>query len=148
MKKLFVLGLVLLMVVIFGTAALAMADVQKLLPYPFTPSGTPMVPLCPDASGKAIVNDSMGDVVLEITVSVIGLEPDTEYVVKSCTSWPSGPWIMIGEFTTNANGNGHFHLNFRADETLPETTEHIYINIKGTSNTVLMDEDFDLFVGP
>ena len=77
MKKLFVLGLVLLMVVIFGTAALAMADVQKLVPYAYPDQG----PAEPDASGKAIVNVSMGDVVLEITVSAQGLKPDTDYTV-------------------------------------------------------------------
>jgi hypothetical protein len=126
MKKIIILGLVLLMVVVFGTAALAKADVQKLVPYGAA---------YPDASGKAIVNTSMGDVVLEITVSVIGLEPDTEHFV-----YLSHPWFLLGTFTTNKNGNGHFHINIRWDEDQP-TTAHIAIN-KGPSQTVLIDEDY------
>ena len=133
MKKIIILGVVLLMVFVFATAALAKADVQKLVPFPFND------PRVPDASGKAIVNDSMGDVVLEITVSVKGLEPDTTYEVKSCAD-SSGPWVPLGEFTTNANGNGHWHMNYRAGDDLPPTA-HIYINL-GAGNTLLMDEDY------
>ena len=135
MKKLFILGLVLLMVVVIATAALAKADVQKLVPYPFDGAEYP------DASGQAIVNDSMGDVVLEITVSVKGLDPGVEYEVKGCTSSGVGDWTSIGFFTTNANGNGNFHINFRADDTLPPTV-HIYVNLGG-GNTLLMDEDYE-----
>jgi hypothetical protein len=123
MKKIIILGLVLLMVVVFGTATLAKADVQKLVPYGDA---------YPEASGKAIVNNSMGDVVLEITVSVKGLEPGTEYEVKGCF-----PWTSISFFTTNKNGNGHFHINFLDGETLPPIA-HIYINL-GPGNTLLMD---------
>jgi hypothetical protein len=134
MKKIIILGLVLLMVVVFGTAALAKADVQKLVPFPL------VGPMYPDASGQAIVNDSMGDVVLEITVSVKGLEPETEYEVKSCTSQTEADWTSIDFFTTNINGNGHFHINYREGDTLPPTG-HIYINL-GAGNTLLMDEDY------
>jgi len=128
MKKLIILGLVLLMVVVFATAALAKADVQKLVPYD---------PLYPDASGQAIVNDSMGDVVLEITVSVKGLEPETEHTV-----YLGKPWFSLGTFTTNKNGNGHFHINLRAVDVQPNPAAvHIAVN-KGTSQTVLIDEDY------
>ena len=114
MKKIIVLGLVLLMVVSFATAALAKADVQKLVPYNYFGDK----PAYPDAKGKVIVNEPKGDVILQITVSVIGLEPDTEYWVKSCTDL-TPPWIEIGPFTTNSDGNGHFHINYRDGEQLP-----------------------------
>ena len=132
MKKLIILGLVLLMVVVFGTAVLAKADLQTLVPY----GGDSAYP---DASGKAIVNVSNGNVVLEITVSVKGLDAETEYEVKGCSEG-GGDWTPIGFFTTNKNGNGHFHVNFLDGDTLPPVT-HIYIN-QGAGNTLLMDEDY------
>ena len=133
MKKVVVL-IVTVLLVSFAVSGivLAKADVQKLVPHGDDPA-------YPDASGKAIVNCPKGDVVLQITVSVKGLEADTEYEVKGCSSG-GGDWTSIGYFTTNKNGNGHFHINCRADEVLPPTV-HIYIN-KGAGNTLLMDEDY------
>jgi len=134
MKKYMVLiAIVVLVSFAMSGIALAKADVQKLVPY------TPHGPIDPDASGKAIVNCPKGDVVLVITVSVKGLDPNTEYQVKSCTSLADADWKLIGTFTTNKNGNGHFHINFRAGDVLPPTG-HIYINT-GPGQTVLMDED-------
>ena len=135
MKKVIILGLVLLMVVVFGTAALAKADVQKLVPYTYTPAE----PIEPDAIGKAVVNDSMGNVVLEITVSARGLMPGEDYIVW-ITSGSS--WFKLGGFTTNASGNGHFHINFLADDNPPDMEgEHIAIN-NSNNKTVLIDEEF------
>jgi len=122
MKKLIILGLVLLMVVSFTAIVLAKADVQKLVPYNYFGDD----PAYPDAKGKVIVNEPKGDVVLQITVSVIGLEPDTEYWVKSCTSLVIEDWTEIGPFTTNSNGNGHFHINYREGEQ-PPPLDIIYI---------------------
>ena len=133
MKKLLILGLVLLMVVVFGTPTLAKADVQKLVPYGADPP-------YPEASGKAIVNDSMGDVVLDVTVSVRGLEPGAEYRVK-CWNLEKTELALIGLFTVNKNGNGHFHLNFREGETIP-LAGHIFINNFDDNQTVLVDEDY------
>ena len=116
--------------------ALAKADVQKLVPY------IPHGPIDADASGKAIVNYPKGDVTLVITVSVKGLDPETTYQVKSCTSSTAADWTLLGEFETNKNGNGHWHKNYRDPvEDLPPTN-HIYINI-GPGQTVLMDEDYE-----
>ena len=126
MKKIIILGLVLLMVVVFATAALAKADVQKLVPYNYLGGD----PAYPDAKGKVIVNEPKGDVVLQITVSVIGLEPDTDYWVKSCTSLTTGDWTDIGPFTTNSNGNGHFHINYREDLLLPLDIIYIWCAIQ------------------
>jgi len=137
MKKLLILSLVLLMVVVFATAALAKAEKQILEPYVSSNA-----PYYEEASGKAIVNTSKGDVVLEITVSVKGLEPGTEYEVKGCISKAEAGWTSIGVFTTNANGNGNFHINFRVDEDLPPTG-YIYINLPGIGDsTVLMAEGY------
>ena len=121
MKKFVILGLVLLVVVSFAAIVLAEADVRELVPYKWGGG----VPAYPDAKGKVIVNEPMGDVVLQITVSVIGLEPDTDYWVKSCIDL-CPPWIFIGPFTTNSNGNGHFHINYREGDTLPPLN-YIYI---------------------
>lgn len=126
MKKIIILGLVLLMVVVFGTVALAEADVQKLVLL--TSDTTYQY-----ASGMAIVNYPEEDVALVITVSVKGLIPETEYEVKGCWGY-----VSIGFFTTNKNGNGHFHRNYRVGEVLP-TTEHIYIYRGGN---ILIDEDY------
>ena len=146
MKKLTILGLVLLMVVVFGTVALAKADVQKLVPVPYS--------AYPDASGKAIVNNSMGDVVLEITVSAKGLDPGELYTVSLIATGTI--WFSLGEFTTNANGNGHFHINLSEEDLtelvgnkesfLAHALEHVVISIGDINNVswhaVLMEEDF------
>ena len=120
MKRIILSGLVLLMVVVFGTAALAKADVQNLVPFNwYNYLGNPSaVPAYPDAKGKAIINEPMGDVVLQITVSVQGLKPNTDYWVKSCTSLEEEDWIEIGKFTTDDDGNGHFQRNYREGELL------------------------------
>jgi hypothetical protein len=132
MKKLLIMSISIIIILALASSVMAKADVQKLVPYAY-PSQDPDEP---DASGKAIVNVSMGDVVLEITVSAKGLKPNTDYTV-----YLSSPWFLLGEFTTNANGNGNFHINFRADEVLPPT-EHIAINLKELNRTVLIDVDF------
>lgn len=140
MRKYIVLFLALaLMIVAISGIALAKADRQELVPY------IPFGPLDPDGSGKAIVNDSQGDVVLVITVTVKGLLPETTYDVKSCTSLALADWTLLGTLTTNKNGNGHFHRNYRAAETLPPT-QHIYLNIGSGvypigSGIVVIDED-------
>lgn len=133
MKKYIPLIVALALVSFATTGIAATADVQKLIPYPFDE------PLEPDASGKAIVNWPRGAVMLQITVSVRGLEPKTTYQVKSCPSSKPHKWTEIDTFKTNKAGNGHWHMNWREKPFPP--TDHIYINIrKGV--TVLMDEDF------
>ena len=140
MKKYIALFAVLVLVgFAISGIALAKADVQKLVPYPFPPFGEE--PRDPDASGKAIVNEPKGDVVLVITVSAKGLEPETTYQVKSCTSSTVADWTLLGTLTTNKNGNGHFHINYREGMDLPPTA-HVYINT-GPGVTVLMDEDYE-----
>ena len=124
MKKFVILGLILLVVVSFAAIVLAGADVRELVPYKWG-GGEPAYP---DAKGKVIVNEPMGGVWLQITVSVIGLEPDTEYWVKSCTvlDYPNdSDWTYIGPFTTNSDGNGHFHFNYREGD--PPPLNYIYI---------------------
>ena len=117
MKK-YVVLIVTVLLVSFAISGivLAKADLRELVPYNWFGDE----PAYPDASGKAIVNEPKGDVVLQITVSVKGLEPNTEYWVKSCTDLdPTYDWTEIGPFTTNSKGNGHFHINYREGETLP-----------------------------
>ena len=120
--------------------ALAKADRQKLVPY--IPFG-----LDEDASGKAIVNYPKGDVVLVITVTAKGLEPNKEYIVGSFESLDAWQFFHHGTFTTNENGNGHFHINYgrTSNDTLPPT-DHIYINVSEDDEAyekgiVLIDED-------
>ena len=156
MKKLIILGLVLLMVVVFGTAALAKADVQKLVPF----TGYAADTYLPDASGKAIVNNSMGDVVLEITVIAKGLDDGELYTVSLIIN--GGIWFPLGEFTANANGNGHFHINYSEEdlEVLadnkgnttfsvygPEALKHVMISrgsmLEVSMNAVLMEEELE-----
>jgi hypothetical protein len=137
MKKIIILGLVLLMVVAFATAALANANVQKLVPYAYPGQDAAE----PDASGQAIVNNSEGDVVLELTVSVKGLKPDEEYTVIFGKPWfPPYPYDLF-TFKTNKKGNGHFHINLRVDDLQPDPSAvHIMVNLKETNTTVLIDE--------
>jgi hypothetical protein len=133
MKKLLILSLVLLMIVGFGTAALAKADKQTLVPYPFT------APIEPDASGKAVVNDSMGNVVLEITVSARGLIPGEVYTVYLGKS--GGPYFLLDTFTAKKNGKGNFHVNLLADGALPDL-ECVNIMVNNSAGyTMLVDED-------
>jgi len=133
MKKLIILAISIMMILSLSSIVMAKADVQTLLPFPTAN------PIEPDASGKAIVNTSKGDVVLEITVSVKGLKAGEDYTV-----WlgEGGEWESIGDFTTNANGNGHFHRNIREDEDFVPKGEHIAINLKDPNENRLMDEDF------
>jgi len=134
MKKLIILGLVLLMVVVFGTAALAKAVLHTLVPY---------LPAYAEASGKAIVNNSEGDSLLEITVSAKGLEAYTDYFVYIGDD--GGNWTNLGTFTTNANGNGNFHINVREDLFPSLLVKYMAINLEETNARVLMDEDYPLF---
>jgi len=140
MKKTVIALLVgLLMVSVLVVPALAKADRQELVPY------QPFGPIDPDASGKAIINRPKGDVVLVITVSVKGLEPEKSYLVKSFSSW-NVDFTDIGTLITNKNGNGHFHINFREGDTLPPIG-HIYINVDTddplyNNGMVLVDENF------
>jgi len=134
---------------------MAEADVQNLVPF----TGYSFDPFSPGASGKAIVNNSMGDVVLEITVSAKGLDPGQRYTVSLIAT--ASMWFPLGEFMTNANGNGHFHINFSEEELIelvdrygnttwlangPDALEHVMISIGDMNNVswhaVLMEEDF------
>jgi len=132
MKKIIILSLVLLMVVVFATVALAKADVQKLTPY----TGFE------DASGKGIVNHSEGDVLLEITVSAKGLEAGTDYFVY--IGEDGGKWTLLGTFTAKKNGTINFHRNIREDEDLCPlpSVKHMAINLAENNHRVLMDEDY------
>jgi len=157
MKKLIILGLVLLMVVGFGTIALAKADVQNLEPYTYYPGQTKEYTISPDASGKAIVNNSKGNVVLEITVSAKGLDSEQVYTVSLIATGQI--WFPLGVFTTNANGNGHYHINLSEEDLitlaednlgdsadLEDALEHVMISIgemdDASMHAVLMEEEF------
>jgi len=117
--------------------ALAGADVQELKPYPFPPAA----PRDADASGKAVVNQPMVKVCLQVTVSAKGLDSEETYEV-----WigDTKDWTSVGTFITNKNGNGHLHKNYRKGDTLPTNLNHVAINQPSVnkSYTVLMDADF------
>jgi len=106
MKKLFILGLVLLMVVVFGTAALAKAEKVDLIlcnyytPGVETPSG-----------GFVIFNNSSGtEHNLELTVSLKGVKADTEYdIYLGYANWTVVE--LVGTVKTNASGNANLHIN-------------------------------------
>ena len=156
MKKLLIISISIMIILALSISVMAKADVQNLVPFTYANwkgLGEP-VTFSPDASGKAIVNNSMGDVVLEITVSAKGLDPGELYTVSLIATGTI--WFSLGEFTTNANGNGHFHINLSEEDLtelvgnkesfLAHALEHVVISIGDINNVswhaVLMEEDF------
>ncbi len=130
MKKYFALTMILVFVGVVVSIALAAAVRQELVPYAASES---------DASGKAIINEPNGNVVLQVTVSVKGLLPTEEYTV-----WMKqlSGWAEVGKFTTNQNGNGSFHRNYLQGEINVPTPGSIAVNETDINTTVLIDEDF------
>lgn len=132
-KYITLIAVVVLVSFAISGMALAKADVQKLIPYAYPGEE----PLCPDAFGKAVVNCPKGAVALVLTVSVVGLAPDIEYRVYL----GDAPWCEVGTFTTNASGNGHFHMNWAPGDVPTNDLDPVAINTMG-NKTVLIDEDF------
>ncbi len=110
MKKLAV-GLLACMVVLAVTSTLVLAAAQKveLVACPFN---YPDPEALPPGGGFVIFNNSAGENHnLEMTVSLKGLEPKTEYDIYL---FVDGAWFdgaKAGTVTTNGKGNVNFHLN-------------------------------------
>ena len=155
MKKLLIISISIMIILALSSIVIAEADVQNLVPYTYVshPDGGPLT-YSPYASGKAIVNNSEGNVVLEITVSAKGLDPGEVYTVSLIAT--GSIWFPLGEFTTNANGNGHFHINLSEEnlielvgnkgDYLDDALKHVTISIGEMDDvgwhTVLIEEGF------
>ena len=99
MKKIIILGLVLLMVVVFATTVFGKAQKEGLDIYEAY-TGGPDQP--EDASGWVILNlDANNNLIVQIQVR--NLNPNTEYWV-----WSEGEQ---DSFWTNTKGHGHFHFS-------------------------------------
>lgn len=120
------------LVLIIAGIALAKADVQKLVPFPSD------APVDPDASGKAVVNEPKGKVVLQVTVSAKGLEPSAVYTVYL---YNAPDFVAVGVFTTNEDGEGAFHRNYKVGEADIPDPGSVLVNNPGNL-TVLADEDY------
>jgi|AntAceMinimDraft_16_1070373.scaffolds.fasta_scaffold55034_1 hypothetical protein len=104
MKKLLILGLVLLMVVVFATTVFGKAQKEELDIYDAYIGG-PEQP--EEASGWVILNlDANNNLIVQIQVR--DLKPNTQY-----WAWSQGEQ---GSFWTNAKGHGHFHFSRPYDE--------------------------------
>jgi len=103
MKKIIILGLVLLMVVVFATTVCGKAQKVYLVPSTPTYSG---------GEGFVIFNNSSGtDHNLELTVSLKGLGANEEYDIYL---FVDGKWYnnaLVGTVVTNKMGNANFHIN-------------------------------------
>jgi hypothetical protein len=99
MKKiLFALALGLILVATMAVPATAAAQKLALAPI----AGL-------TGSGFAVINSSSGPNNFELTVSLKGAAPNTNFeVYLELGSTPIG---VVGTFTTNKAGNGNFHIN-------------------------------------
>ena len=105
MKKLIILGLVLLMVVVFATAAFSKAEKVDLIQCPINYPSPELLP----GGGFVIFNNSSGvGHNLELTVSLKGLVPDTAYDIHL---FVDGVGTLVGTVITNASGNANFNMN-------------------------------------
>jgi len=95
------------------------------------------------AGGQVVLVDPMGNVSLVVQGNVKGLASNAGYDawVRNLTGY-TGPYLAVypplgyyklATFTTDAEGNGSFHLNLRADE-LPDGTYQIQVAINPLGN--------------
>ena len=112
MKKIIILGLVLLMVVSFATAALAKAEKSDLIKDPGSWNPDPIG----EVVGFAIINNP--DPIEEgynLTVIVSLKKCDENFTYKvyleRYTNGGKPIWNVIGELTTNEVGNGTVEIN-------------------------------------
>lgn len=95
------------------------------------------------AGGQVVLVDPMGNVSLVVQGNVEGLASNAGYDawVRNLTGY-TGPYLAVypplgyyklATFTTDAEGNGSFHLNLRADE-LPDGTYQIQVAINPLGN--------------
>jgi len=121
MKKIIILGLVLLMVVVFATTVFGRA--QKLDLKEGLEDG--------NVVGFVILNNPSGAVNFVVQVIIENAEPNLDCniwisaltgtgaanffpLVKSVTT--DSPWYKLGELSTNDDGDGSFHINLKLTE--------------------------------
>jgi len=111
MKKIIILGLVLLMVVVFATTVFGKAEKSDLVEGPGNsgnqnPSG--------EVVGFAIINNPdpiEEDYNLTVVVSIKKCAPNFQYRVYLERYAPGPIYNLIGELTTNEVGNGTVEIN-------------------------------------
>jgi len=125
MKKIIILGLVLLMVVVFGTAALAKAE-QKSFYNGINDFGIDKT--IEGSGGKVIINIPEGEIGMIVQGMVRNLDPNEEYYVllwaQRDTSWyigdlplgKVGSWFRFAMITTNIEGHANFHININTED--------------------------------
>jgi hypothetical protein len=115
MKKL-VVGLLACVAVLAVTSALVLAAAQKV-ELVACPINYPAPDSLPPGHGFVIFNNPAGENHnLEMTISLKGLEPNTEYDLYL---FVDGAWFngaKAGTVTTNRKGNANFHVNALLDE--------------------------------
>ena len=108
MKKLFILGVVLLMVIVFATSVCGKAQKVDLVICPLNYPG----PDYPLGGGFVIFNNSSGtEHNLELTVSLKGVEANTEYDIYLFVDGVGTYPVPQGSVTSNKKGNVNFHMN-------------------------------------
>ncbi len=63
------------------------------------------------ARGNVVINYVKGQQVFEIQANVAKLTPNTDYTVYLHLGG-SGAVLELGPFTTDQNGNGHYHVSY------------------------------------
>jgi len=114
MMKKTAVGLVFFMAMLAMTSGAVLAAAQKvvLVPCPINYPG----PNFPPGGGFVIFNNPKGaDHNLEVTVSLKGVTPSTEYDIYLFID-QGGTGEKIGTLKTNPKGNANFHINGLLEE--------------------------------
>jgi len=107
-EKVIYIRLVLLMVVVSATMVCGKAQKVDLVPCPMNYPETPY----PPGGGFVIFNNSSGtDHNLELTVSLKGVEANTEYDIYLFVDGVGTYPVPQGSVTSNKKGNVNFHMN-------------------------------------
>jgi len=122
MKKLSILGVVLLMVVVFTTIALAKAEQESFYNDGFG------IDKISEGSGKVIINLPKGRTGMVVQGMIRNLDPNEDYYVYlwetgKITTWYTGDllgnvgsWLRFEIITTNEKGHANFHININSED--------------------------------